>query len=98
MVTFARLAIKGVVIPFASNLVERLMGEIGKRVKHKWTHWSERGLENLLNILLSRYCNKRSYNEMKEKYLNPNSTTITVQLFINYGIFAFVSFFTLFCL
>lgn len=31
MVTFARLAVKGVVVPFTSNLVERLMGEIGKR-------------------------------------------------------------------
>jgi len=78
MVTFARLAVKGVVVPFTSNLVERLMGEIGKRVKHKWMHWSERGLENLLNILLSRYCNKRFYNEMKEKYLSPNSTTIKI--------------------
>jgi hypothetical protein len=34
MITFARLALKGVVIPFSNNLVERLMGEIAKRVKH----------------------------------------------------------------
>ena len=52
MVTFARLVMKGVVVPFSNNLVECLMGEIAKRVKHKWMHWSERGLENLLNILL----------------------------------------------
>ena len=31
MVTFARLALKGVVVPLTSNLVERLMGEIAKR-------------------------------------------------------------------
>jgi hypothetical protein len=51
MITFARLALKGVSIPFSNNLVERLMGEIAKRVKHKWVHWSTKGLENLLNIL-----------------------------------------------
>jgi len=81
MVTFARLAIKGVVVPFSNNLIERLMGEIAKRVKHKWMHWSERGLENLLNILLIRYCNKRIYKELKEKYLKPNNNTlITVKI------------------
>jgi len=35
VVTFARLAIKGVSgVPFSNNLVECLMGEIAKRVKH----------------------------------------------------------------
>ena len=78
MVTFARLAMKGVSVPFSNNLVERLMGEIAKRVKHKWMHWSERGLENLLNILLARYCNKRTFKEMKEKYLSPSNTIIKI--------------------
>ena len=50
MVTFARLAMKGISIPITNNLIERLMGEIAKRIKHKWMHWSTRGLENLLNI------------------------------------------------
>ena len=78
LITFARLAMKGVVVPFSNNLVERLMGEIAKRVKHKWMHWSERGLENLLNILLARYCNKRTFVEMKEKYLSPSNTIIKI--------------------
>jgi hypothetical protein len=78
MVTFARLAMKGVVVAFCSNLVERLMGEVAKRVKHKWMHWSERGLENLLNILLARYCNRRIYEVMKEKYLSPSDTIIKI--------------------
>ena len=82
MITFARSAIKGVTVPFCNNLIERLMGEIAKRVKHKWMHWSERGLENLLNILLIRYCNKQIYKEIKEKYLKPNNnnTIITVKI------------------
>lgn len=44
MVTFARLAIKQVLIPYTNNLIERLMGEIAKRVKNKWMHWSTAGL------------------------------------------------------
>jgi transposase-like protein len=80
MVTFARLAMKGICIPNTNNLIERLMGEIAKRVKHKWMHWSTRGLENLLNILLARYCNKRVYSEMKEKYLSTNTTIVKIAI------------------
>jgi len=80
MVTFARLAMKEVCIPVTNNLVERLMGEVAKRIKHKWMHWSTRGLENLLNILLARYCNKRVYSEMKEKYLSVNTTIVKMAI------------------
>jgi hypothetical protein len=79
MVAFAMLAMKGVVVAFCSNLVECLMGEIGKCVKHKWMHWSDWGLENLLNILFARYCNRRIYEVvMKEKYLSPSDTIIKI--------------------
>jgi len=55
IVTFVRLVIKGVSgVSFCSDLVERLVGEIAKRVKHEWMYWSECGLENLLNIFLIR--------------------------------------------
>ncbi len=80
MVTFARLAMKGISVPITNNLVERLMGEIAKRIKHKWMHWSTKGLENLLNILLARYCNKRFYGEMKERYLSPNTAQIKIAI------------------
>jgi hypothetical protein len=56
------------------------MGEIAKRVKHKWMYWSMKGLENLLNILLARYCNKRVYNELKERYLDSNRTIIKITI------------------
>lgn len=80
MVTFAKLAMKEICIPITNNLIERLMGEIAKRIKNKWMHWSTMGLENLLNILLARYCNKRVYSEMKEKYLSPKSTIIQIAI------------------
>ncbi|MDO9035300.1 MAG: transposase, partial [Methanoregula sp.] len=40
LVTFARLSINGIDIPWNSNMIERLMGEISKRVKHKWMRWT----------------------------------------------------------
>jgi transposase-like protein len=37
MITFAKLALKHIKIPYTSNVIERLMGEISKRCKHKET-------------------------------------------------------------
>jgi len=37
IVTFAKLALKNIQIPYTSNVIERLMGEISKRCKHKET-------------------------------------------------------------
>lgn len=78
MITFAKLAIKQIRIPYTNNLIERLMGEIAKRIKNKWMHWSTTGLENLLNILLARYCNKQKYNKLKQKYLNQTHPIIQI--------------------
>ena len=63
---------------WSNNLVECLVGEVAKRIKYKWMHWSIRGFENLLNILFARYCNKRVYREMKEKYLSPTRTIVRI--------------------
>jgi len=35
LVTFARLAMKGVMVLYTNNLIERLMGEVAKRVKNR---------------------------------------------------------------
>lgn len=78
LVTFARLAIKQVRVPYTNNLIERLMGEIAKRVKNRWMHWSTTGLENLLTILLVRYCNRERYNQLKQRYLNQEPTVIHI--------------------
>ncbi|MFZ3167553.1 MAG: hypothetical protein WA130_08040 [Candidatus Methanoperedens sp.] len=36
MVVFAKFAVNGRKVPWNSNIIERLMGEIAKRTKHKW--------------------------------------------------------------
>ena len=66
-------------MPYTNNLIERLMGEVAKRVKNRWMHWSTEGLENLLNILLIRYCNRRLYASLKQKYYKDDSTVINVK-------------------
>jgi len=80
MITFARLAIKQVRIPYTNNLIERLMGEVAKRVKNKWMHWSTQGLENLLDMLLVRYCNQECFHRLKQKYLNHKHTFIHIKI------------------
>ena len=66
-VTFARLAIDGRKIPWNSNVVERLMGEISKRCKHKWMRWTTEGQEAILNIILIRYTSKEKYDRFKKR-------------------------------
>lgn len=74
MVTFAKIALtKGIRIPYTSNAIERLMGEISKRCKHKWMHWSTKGLENMLWILLVRYTDPSFYRErFWNEYIHPS--------------------------
>ena len=43
-------------------------------------HWSMEGLENLLNILLVRYCDKELYASLKEKYYSDAEAVIDVRV------------------
>lgn len=72
MVTFAKLALKNIHIPYTSNAIERLMGEVSKRCKHKWMHWSTEGLENILQIILVRYTNPQFYKQFWKTYIHPS--------------------------
>jgi len=80
MVTYAKLAIQQVKVPYTNNLIERLMGEVAKRVKNRWMHWSTKGLENMLNILLIRYCNKHHYTTLKSKYYKHETPLIRIKI------------------
>ena len=78
MVTFAKLALKNIRIPYTSNAIERLMGEISKRCKHKWMHWSTEGLENMLQIILVRYTNPQFYKQFWKTYIHPSQYQLTL--------------------
>jgi hypothetical protein len=67
MVVFAKFAMNGIRVPWNSNIIERLMGEISKRTKHKWMKWTTKGLETILNIILVRYCSEENYEEFKNR-------------------------------
>jgi hypothetical protein len=67
LVTFARLAMNGIEIPWTSNTIERLMGEISKRIKHKWMRWTTRGLEAILRLILVRYTEPQRYREFRNE-------------------------------
>jgi len=85
MVTFAKLALEGKIIPYTSNVIERLMGEIAKRCKNRWMHWSTEGLENMLHIVLVRYTNPKLYKKFWKAYIHPRRclTAITAHLTCN---------------
>jgi len=82
MVTFAKLALEGKIIPYTSNVIERLMGEIAKRCKNRWMHWSTEGLENMLHVILVRYTNPKIYKAFWKAYIHPRrcSTALTAHL------------------
>ena len=81
LVTFARLSINGIDIPWNSNMIERLMGEISKRVKHKWMRWTTRGLEAILRLILVRYTSPWQYRAFRnEKMGHHYISKMTVQL------------------
>jgi len=77
MVTFAELALEDIQIPYTTNKIEKLMGEVSKRCKHKWMHWSTEGLRNILTILLVRYTNEQLYNQYKNAYIHNRPFTKT---------------------
>jgi len=75
MVTFAELALEGVRIPYTTNRIERLMGEISKRCKHRWMHWSTIGLKNILALVLIRYTDETLYENFKNSYIHNEAFT-----------------------
>ena len=81
LLTFAHLALKGQHVPWNNNLIERVMGEVAKRCKNKWMHWSTTGLENLLTFLLIKFTQPRLYEQFWQEYVGPPATlkfTLTI--------------------
>ncbi len=43
------------------------MGEISKRVKHKWMRWTTRGLKAILRLILVRYTSPWQYRAFRNE-------------------------------
>ena len=81
IVTFAEQAIEGFEVPWTSNPVERLMGEVSKRCKNQWMRWTKEGLEAILNLRLVKYANPDHYREFFDDLLNRSiKTTMSCDL------------------
>ncbi len=67
--TFASLAVQGIAVPWNSNVVERLMGTVSKRTKHKWMSWTTQGSQGLLTLLVTRAVEPRTHEQFWRRKL-----------------------------
>jgi hypothetical protein len=70
LLTFAELAVEGVEVPYTTNRVERSMGEVAKRCKHRWMHWGTEGLRCVLIFMLVRYCDGGVFERFRNTYIH----------------------------
>ena len=75
IVTFADAAIEGFEVPWTSNPVERLMGEVNKRCKNQWMRWTAAGLEAILNLQLVKYADPDHYRSFFDELLQRSTKT-----------------------
>jgi len=57
----AEAAIEGFEVPWTSNPVEHLMGEVSKCCNNQWMRWTAEGLEVLLQLRLVKYADTSHY-------------------------------------
>ncbi|MCQ4335064.1 ISH6 family transposase [Salinirubellus sp. GCM10025818] len=83
IVTFAKQAIEGFEVPWTSNPVERLMGEVSKRCKNQWMRWTKEGLEAILQLRLVKYADPPYYQSFLDELLQrPTKTAMNCDLSI----------------
>ncbi|MHB8586400.1 MAG: ISH6 family transposase [Thermoplasmatota archaeon] len=76
VVTFAELALKGITIPWHNNLLERLMGEVSKRCKHRWMSWTTKGASALLTLVILRAVEPDTHAHYWRQKLFPNAPMV----------------------
>ena len=62
----------GLVSPRASSLIERVMRELGRRIKRIAYGWSDKGVEKIARIILKRHSNPEEWRKYWEKRNQPN--------------------------
>jgi len=75
IVTFAEQAVEGFEVPWTSNPVERLMGEVSKRCKNQWMRWTAEGLEAMLQLRLVKYADPEHYRSFLDELLQRSTKT-----------------------
>ena len=62
----------GLVSPRASSLIERVMRELGRRIKRIAYGWSDRGVEKIAKIILKRHTDPDEWRKYWEQRNQPN--------------------------
>ena len=75
IVTFAEAATEGFEVPWTSNPVERLMGEVSKRCKNQWMRWTAEGLEAILQLQIVKYVDPDHYSSSLDELLQRSTKT-----------------------
>ena len=73
--TFAEQAVEGFEVPWTSNPVERLMGEVNKRCKNQWMRLTTEGLEAILQLRLVKYADPEHYRAFLDELLHRSTKT-----------------------
>ena len=68
----------GLVSPRASSLIERVMRELGRRIKRIAYGWSNKGVEKIARIILKRYSNPEEWRKYWEKRNHPNGKVMAL--------------------
>ena len=74
--TFATLALEGITIPWHTNLIERLMGAIAARFKHRWMSWTTAGAQALLILLVMRTLEPKEHRRWWDRQLFAGRETL----------------------
>jgi hypothetical protein len=75
--TFASLALQGITVPWHNNLLERLMGEVSKRCKHKWMSWTTSGSQALLTLIVTRALEPDTHDQFFSRKLYGERSSLT---------------------
>jgi len=68
----------GLVSPKASSLIERVMRELGRRLKRIAYGWSDKGVEKIARIILKRHSDPEEWRKYWEKRNQPNGKVMAV--------------------
>lgn len=68
----------GLVAPRASSLIERLMRELGRRIKRIAYGWSDKGVEKIARIILKRHTNPEEWRKYWEQRNQPNGKVMAL--------------------
>ena len=77
--TYIKLWFKyGLISPRASSLIERMMREIGRRIKKIGFGWSSKGSAKIARIILKRFTDPKEWDEYWENRLRINENVFII--------------------